>query len=181
MPNYYLDIETTGLAPQKDKIITIQYMEVHRNTAEAIGPLKILKEWESSERDILQKFLRDSRITDPYPFSFVPLGYNLGFEHNFLRERCATYGLPAVDILNNPFIDLRACGIIMNKGEFKGSGLDHITGKPHDGSAIPGWYQNKEYGRIVDYVETEAREFIKFAVWLYRELPPCLAKFKETL
>ena len=45
--NYYLDIETTGLDPLRDKIITIQYMELERNTAKSVGPLKILKEWES--------------------------------------------------------------------------------------------------------------------------------------
>ena len=43
--NYYLDIETTGLDPLQDKIITIQYMELERNTAKPISPLKILKEW----------------------------------------------------------------------------------------------------------------------------------------
>ena len=31
--NYYLDIETTGLDELHDKIITIQYMELERNTA----------------------------------------------------------------------------------------------------------------------------------------------------
>ena len=51
--NYYLDIETTGLNPYQHKIITIQYMELERNTAKPIGPLKILKEWESDEKTIL--------------------------------------------------------------------------------------------------------------------------------
>lgn len=179
MPTYYLDIETTGLNPKKDKIITIQYQELHRNTAEPISELIVLKEWESSERDILEKFIKDSQITDPYPFSFVPIGYNLNFEHNFFKERTAMYGLQAVDILNNPFLDLRVCGVIMNNGEFKGSGLDKITGKPHDGRLIPEWYANREYDKITEYVKTEAREFSKFNVWLYKELPECLAKFKK--
>jgi len=39
--NYYLDIETTGLNPFENKIITIQYMELERNTAKPTGPLKI--------------------------------------------------------------------------------------------------------------------------------------------
>jgi len=42
--NYYLDIETTGLDPLHAKIITIQYMELERNTAKPMSPLKILKE-----------------------------------------------------------------------------------------------------------------------------------------
>ena len=114
MPSYYLDIETTGLNPQRDKIITIQYQQLNKNTAEPIGELVILKEWQLTEHGILQKFINDSRITDDYPFSFVPVGYNLGFEHNFFKERTATYGLPAIDILTKPFLDLRVCGIIMN-------------------------------------------------------------------
>jgi len=42
--NYYLDIETTGLDPLHSKIITIQYMELERNTGKPGGPLKRLKE-----------------------------------------------------------------------------------------------------------------------------------------
>ncbi len=181
MSNYYLDIETTGLDPLKDKIITIQYQKLHRNTAEPIGKLKILKEWESSEEEILKEFLMETGILNSYPFTFIPTGYNLTFEHNFIREKCARYHLPIVDILSHPFLDLRACGVIMNKGEFKGSGLDKITGKPRDGSVIPEWYTNKEYDKITDYIESEAREFIKFTVWLYRELPECLNRFRKEI
>jgi len=130
---------------------------------------------------MLEQFLKQSEITDSYEFSFVPVGYNLSFEHNFFRERLAFHGLPMVDILTHPFIDLRACGIIMNKGEFKGSGLDKITGKPHDGSVVPEWYSNKEYDKIIGYIKKEAEEFTKFCVWLYKELPMLLVKYKEFL
>lgn len=98
MGNFYLDLETTGLDPLKDKIITIQFMEIDRNTAAKKGELRILKEWESSEKEILLQFISESRIADPYPFTFVPVGYNLGFEHRFLLERCRANGLPPVDI-----------------------------------------------------------------------------------
>ena len=110
----------------------------------------ILKEWESSEKEILSKFLSESGILDDYDFSFIPMGYNLGFEHNFLKERTKINNLPSVDILDLPFIDLRSIGILMNMGEFKGSGLDKITGKGSTGINIPVWYNNEEYNKIID-------------------------------
>src|SRR3989344_4124937 len=130
MGNYYFDIETTGLDPKRDRVITIQYQELDRATGAPIGKLTILKEWESSEHEIIKKFVKDLGLEDPYAFTFIPVGYNLNFEHNFLKERTALhgYGTP-VDILTKPSIDLRPLGILMNKGEFKGSGLDRITGK----------------------------------------------------
>ena len=93
MAQHYLDIETTGLDPEIDQIITIQYQELDRNTGEAVGELTILKAWESSEKEILQRFISDTNILDPNPFSFIPLGFNLSFEHNFSSSlsRCNTF------------------------------------------------------------------------------------------
>ncbi|MHB8546333.1 MAG: ribonuclease H-like domain-containing protein [Nitrosotalea sp.] len=45
MGNFYLDIETTGVDPRNDKIITIQFVELERNTGKQIGEFRILKEW----------------------------------------------------------------------------------------------------------------------------------------
>jgi len=179
MPGFYFDIETTGLDPKKDKIITIQYQELDRNTGEAKGELVVLKEWESSEREILHSFLSESGIMEEYAFSFIPIGYNLRFEHNFIKERTVINGLPTVDILDIPFIDLRAIGILMNKGEFKGSGLDKLTGKSGSGGQVPVWYLNKEFQKIVDYIECEAKEFVKFNAWLYRRLPGVLEEWRS--
>jgi len=179
MAGFYLDIETTGLDPKKDKIITIQYQELERNTGEAKGELIILKEWESSERDILHRFLSESGIMDEYDFSFIPIGYNLNFEHNFLKERTVANGLPSVDILDIPFIDLRAIGILMNKGEFLGSGLDKLTGKTGSGRQIPVWYSEKEYDKIIEYIKMETMEFVKFNVWLYKKLPGLGEEFRS--
>jgi DNA polymerase III alpha subunit (gram-positive type) len=179
MPSYYLDIETTGLDPQKDKIITIQYQELDRNTGKAIGELIILKEWESSEKDIIKQFVLGSKILDPYAFSFVPVGYNLTFEHNFLKARARINNLTEIDILNHPFIDLRAIGVLMNYGQFKGSGLDKITGKKSSGSKIPSLYHEGQYDEIIEYIKSETKEFIKFNVWLYKEMPKLHKIFKE--
>ena len=179
MTTYYLDIETTGLDPKKDKIITIQFQELDRYTGKAIGELIILKEWESSEREILKEFILKSKILDDYDFSFVPVGYNFNFEHNFIKSRTKINGLPSVDILDTPFIDLRAIGILMNSGQFKGSGLGDITGKKGIGRQIPNWYANKEYDKIIEYIKNETEEFIKFNVWLYKKMPGLLDDFKR--
>ncbi len=178
MPNYYLDIETTGLDPRKDKIITIQFMRLNSATAEPEGELVILKEWDSSEGDILKEFINRSQITGSSDFAFVPVGFNLGFEHNFLMDRCRYHKLPIVDILSKPFIDLKSMAVIMNGGSFAGSSLDNLTGKPHSGKIIPVWYAERRYGDIEEYIRKEAEEFVKLCKWLYKELPKTLKNFK---
>ena len=169
--NCYLDIETTGLDPLQSKIITIQYMQLERNTAMPVGPLKILKEWESDEKTILKKFISDSGVGEKYPFAFVPVGYNLEFEHKFFWQRCMSNTLQPVDILNRPFLDLKTVGVIMNKGEFKGASLDKLTNKPQSGRNIPRLYHEKNYGEIERYIEKETKSFCEWLAKLYVRLP----------
>jgi len=178
MPNFYLDIETTGLDPQNSKIITIQFAKLHDTTSQQIGELRILKEWESSEKEILKQFAIQSDITHSYPFSFISVGFNLQFEHNFFIQRCKANGMEPIDIFNKPHIDIKPFAVIMNNGQFKGSGLDKITGKPHGGGIVPQWYSERKYNEIEDYIKKEAAEFINLCVWLYKELPALLVKFK---
>lgn len=178
MSNYYLDIETTGTNPAVDKIVTIQFVELERNTAAQKGELRILKEWESSEKDILTRFIQESPILDRYAFSFVPVGYNLLFEYKFLLQRSLLHDLMPINLLKRPLIDLRVIGVLMNRGEFLGSGLDRITGKPHNGNTILKWYAEKRWNEIECYVKTETEEFLRLCQWLYVELPHMLNKFK---
>ncbi len=179
MPTFYFATETTGINPVTDKLITIQFQELDKNTAQPIGPLVILKEWESDEKSIIEHFLRAVQFHDEYDFSFVPIGYNLGFDRKFLRARCRAHQLADVDILNKPFIDLRPLGIIFNKGEFKGSGLEKLTHSPLDPKKIPDWYATKEYDKIASYVQLQTHVFLRFAQWAYKHLPKELEKFKS--
>ena len=169
--NYYLDIETTGLDPLRHKIITIQYMELERNTAKPVGQLKILKEWESDEKTILTKFIEESGINNSYKFTFIPVGFNLQFEHSFFWQRCMSNGLKPIDILNRPFLDLKTVAVIMNKGEFKGASLHNMTNKPHGGGNIPQLYDEKKYAEIESYIKKETEEFSNFCCSLYVKLP----------
>ena len=178
MANFYLDIETTGLDPEKSKIITIQFQELDTYTGEPKGELVILKVWESSERDILEKFIKMSRICES-KWNFVAHGYNLKFEHDFLMKKANFYGLPRIDVLGGPHVDLHSIGIMMNSGKFKGSGLDEMTGKIGKGSDILEMWTFDAYDKIERYIRKEAEEYIKFYVWLKRRMPELLMEFKN--
>jgi len=166
---YYLDIETTGLDPLHSKIITIQYMELDRNTGKPVGPLKILKEWESDEKTILKRFIED--FVPGKQWAFIPIGFNLQFEHKFLWQRCISNGLQPVDILNGPFLDLKTVAVLMNKGEFKGASLHKMTNKPHSGAIVVQWYGEKKYGEIESYIKKETESFCEWLAKLYVRLP----------
>ena len=180
---YYLDIETTGLDELHNKITTIQYMELDKNTGKAIGPLKILKEWESDEKTILTKFISDSGVDNGYMWDFVPFGFNLPFEHKFFLQRCKANDLEPVSILGEignprPHIDLKLLALLKNQYEFKGSSLDFLTNKPRDGRHIPNLYAQKKYLEIEGYIKNEATEFISLCQWLSKDMPAILEKFR---
>jgi hypothetical protein len=169
MTYYYLDIETTGFDEENDKIITIQYVELDEKTAKPVGPLKILKEWESDEKTILKRFIEDFR--PEYKWAFVPIGYGLSFEHKFFWQRCISNGLKPIGILTRPFLDLMTVGVLLNGGSFKGAALDDLTSKSQDGSVIPGYYKEKKYAEIERYVEDERDGFCGLATKLFVKLP----------
>ena len=169
MTYYYLDIETTGFDEENDKIITIQYVELDEKTAKPVGPLKILKEWESDEKTILKRFIEDFR--PEYKWAFVPIGYGLSFEHKFFWQRCISNGLKPIGILTRPFLDLMTVGVLLNGGSFKGAALDDLTSKSQDGSVIPGYYKEKKYAEIERYVADERDGFCGLATKLFVKLP----------
>ena len=175
--NYYLDIETTGFDELDDKIITIQYMALDWKTGKPAGQLKILKEWESDEKAILTKFISEFKPEDRW--AFVPVGYGLSFEHKFFWQRCISNGLKPISILGGPFLDLMTVGVLLNSGSFKGAALDDLTSKPHDGSVIPGYYEEKKYAEIESYIKEETEGFSTFCSRLYVEMPQLFENMKK--
>ena len=181
MATYYLDIETTGLDEIESSIITIQYQQLERGTGRPVGDVTILKEWESGEKGMLEKLINDTMICSPSPFDFIPIGYNLGFEHKFLLAKSKLYRLPEINVLYLPHVDLHSVGIMMNCGEFKGSGLDKITGKKQSGTNIPYWYSEQQYDSIEKYIVDETHEFIKWYRWLLGRLPGLRTEWNSEL
>jgi len=127
---YYFDIETVaerpyfsdpraGLNPATAKIITIQYQPLDYRTGRPIGDLVILKEWCSSEKEIIRQFIK-VYFRDP-PWGFIPVGNNLLFENSFLKYKLRQhFGLINLKLGQRPIIDLKPVLILMNGGKFRG-------------------------------------------------------------
>lgn len=176
MPEYYLDIETNakGTKPdvENDEILTIQFQRLGMTSGRKQGELTILKSWESSEEDILERFYS---IYHPYePFIFIPIGLNLKFEFFTLYNRWNKFGFDISLknlIYDHPYIDIRTILVILNGGSFSGATLNKFTGKTQTGDMIPRWYANKDYSSIEKYIIDEAEEFIKLYQRMKEKIP----------
>lgn len=181
MTNYYLDTETTGLDPEKDEIITIQYQSLDRE-GKPNGDLVILKSWESSEEEIIKRFHKIF-VTD-FAFDFIPVGFNLIFDLSFLYCKFMKYNLPMKSSFMNflfkdkPHIDIKFICILANNLEFRGSGLDKMTNKKTDGRIVLDWYANKEYLKIEQYIREETKAFLDVLQIMKQDLMISKEKWK---
>jgi len=174
MAEYYFDTETTGLCPQRDKIITIQWQRVDGFTGEPIGELQILKEWESTEKEILREFLPN--LMCERPFDFIIAGTNLMFDFTFLSNKLEKYGLAKLDLFywyERVTLDIKPILVMINKGNF--IGYNRVLDK--DGSLeklsklIPQFYKEKRYPKIIQYIKDETEVFLKAYQIFKREMP----------
>lgn len=171
MVEHYFDIETTGLNPEHDKVITVQIQKMAGLTGELIGEIEILKEWESSERELIEKTI--PLLTCENPFNFIMIGKNLLFDFMFLGKRAEKYGLRGMDlrcIYNRAFLDLKHVLVMVNEGNFRG--YDRLLKKgEHLNEQIPELYEQKKYDNIIKYVKEEATAFIEAYRKLRKEMP----------
>jgi len=171
---YYFDIETTGINENVDKIITIQYQQVNVGNGKPIGDLTILKEWEdnSSEKKIVEQI---KPLVTSDIWNFVPIGCSLHFEYKFLKskfEKYFNFKFFAEDFLERPKIDLGIIGVILNGGEFYGSSLGNFSSKIDKGYIVPAFYKNKEYDKIIGYIQNETEAYLEIWQKLLKMLPP---------
>jgi len=169
-----LDCEAQGLNPEVDEITTIQYQKLGFNPGDDNGPLIILKAWESSEKEILEQF---KKVFGTETWGFIAHGYNLHFENKFLRERCIANGIEPIELFSRPVVDLWSVGVLMNGGNFKGSGLDKITGKESNGFACLTFYNLKQYDKVISYIKQETEEYLRFYSWLRQRMPKLMTEF----
>jgi len=169
---HYFDIETTGLDPERDKIITIQTQRLVGRTGEPIDEVNILKEWESSEKEIIKKMM--PLLTCENPFDFIIVGKNLLFDFMFLNKRAEKYGLKGLDMrcfYNRASLDLKPILVMINDGNFKG--YDKVLDKKGKlaNVIVPKLYKEKKYREIVKYIKEEAKTFTDAYQKLKKDMP----------
>ena len=172
MTEYYFDLETTGLDFKKDKIITIQYQRLDRRGC-ADGDLVILKEWESSEKEIISSFLKIFEVDRDW--NFIPIGMNLGFEFCFLHNKVKDILGREISLetlfYKHPYVDIKPILVIANEGKFSGCSLDRFSKKTDSGHEVPVWYSKKEYSKIEKYIENEANAFLELYQIIRTKIP----------
>ncbi len=185
MPDYYFDIETNPRRHEvpdykNDEILTIQFQKIDSRTGEKEGDLTLLKSWESSERDILERFY--SIFSPENPWKFVPVGFNLSFDFFSLLYRWRGIDIevqPRILFSDHPYIDIKSTLVIMNGGSFKGVTLEKFIGKRHSGLKVSEWCAKKDYASAQEYIEDEADRFIRFYQFLIQRLPSVWLEFAK--
>lgn len=190
MSHYYFDIETTGLNPWQDRIISLQAVRLEPKTGQAVSAMRMFSIWrdtrygdtqDDKEKDIIKQALNFVDAYNPNPFAFIPIGYNLDFENRFIKTRLAVLGLPPLpcDIVSfeRPKLDLRPIGVFICNGEFKGSSLEAISGKVGSGKKVLEWYETGDFQKIDEYAIGETESFIAFLQWLYATMPKIHKEF----
>lgn len=170
---HYFDIETLGFNPKEDRIISVQIQPIFDN-GEPRGALEIYKSFGSggnqngipetlyTEDDIVSMMW--NKLMCGSVWDFIPVGFNLKFDFKFLNTKFKEAGreFDTIDLFDRPYIDLHPLAVLINKGSFKNSGLDHVSEKMEDGKNIPEWYRKREYDKIEAYVKQETESFLKF-------------------
>lgn len=170
----YLDIETTGKTnPEEEKITSIQYQYLDKDFF-PIGKMIILKEYKSSEEEIVREFYKI--LYQGNKWKFIPIMQNGLFDFRYLFCKFKKYGLikESEDVLNLfyniPIIDIHSMLVLVNKGEFVGSGLDNLTKKEHSGKYALDMYEQKNFTEFENYVSQEKEAFLDAVRKLFKHL-----------
>jgi len=190
MAEYYFDIETYSPGdkpdPEKDKIITIQFQRIDLRSGKPREELVILKEWESSEENIVKEFYDRFFSDGRSVWDFIPVGFNLNFEWEVLISKFNKYLGLKLNSKNmhysRPHIDLKSTTVLLNDGAFKDARLDKFTSKKSDGSVMKVLYSSGKTKEIENYINEEAEAFLTYLQKVKRHLDilaPELMKAKE--
>jgi hypothetical protein len=160
---YYFDTETTSNDPTKAELVTIQYRRLGKYDFHPTEPLKILKCWEMSEKDMLLAFAPKF-----VKWEFMPVGQNLRYDYVVLDRRIKANGLREAfhlksleDLLDFPDWDAKHAMVMMNGLSY--TGYDKVAGGPEGGSKLAAQHiAAKDWPRLEQYVHDEHEAFMNF-------------------
>lgn len=186
MPEYYFDIETPGKDKSGELALSIAWQRIQCNRPQ--GKLQGMKSWKDGGQKAVLKKVLELGVFDtqsPTKWDFIPVGRNLNFDFLTLNDRMRETGVKnwslesVFDFLHNkPMKDLDTTLILMNDGNFKGSGLDQFTAKkPGTGADVIEMGMNGDLDSIDRYIEGEVAGFME----LYHAIAEELAKFGKPL
>ena len=176
---YYFDMETTGLNPDKHKIIAIQHQKLDEKMGEPIEEIHISREWEVSEKEILRTLLPQIQCSNPW--NFIIIGTDLLFDFNFLDKRARIHGFNGFDIsycYERIFLDLKYTLVLINNGQFKGYNRVIDPGGSISDVDVPRLYEEGKFQEIIKYIEKKAKLFLKAFQTLKSELPTFRESFR---
>lgn len=172
MPTYYLDIETTGLDPRKDQLLSIQTHRIENGVG--VGEMKVHKAWHSDEETILREFLEETQFFKE-PWTFIPVGFNLHYEMKWLFVKAQAYGLlpkfTRFEAIDKPRIDIKEVAMLMNNGQFKGAKLENFSPKMGSGDIVIKAIREGDYATIEHYIQQETQAFLDLYAALSEEMP----------
>ena len=159
MTRLFLDIETYSPGPKPtydDRIIAIAYKPEG-------GPVTVLKEWESDEKQILTRFLEEIKRIDRLSI----IGHNiLRFDLPLINNRASAHGIASTGdlmrLLLDPYpIDTIQAQLPANNFFFKGLGLAECAKRigaetrTCPGSEIKTRYDEGDYTAITEHVRED--------------------------
>jgi hypothetical protein len=174
MPAYYFAVEGCKIGdrpdPATDKLITLQYQKIDLTTGESLDKLVILREWKSSEQEIVTSFYNEFFKPGTPVTQFIPVGLNLDYAYEMLIALFRKYDLqPPTSYelyYQRPRFDIRPIIVLLNDGRFAGASLNSFTIKPGEDRHMEKWYDKKEFDRIEHYVRDESARFLKVLQYL---------------
>jgi hypothetical protein len=156
MTRLFLDVETYSPGPRPtydDRIIAVAYKQEG-------GPVTVLKEWESDEKQILTRFLEEIKRIDRLNI----IGHNiLRFDLPLIISRASAHGIaPTGDLMHlllDPYpIDTIQAQLQTNNFYFKGLGLAECAKRigaetrTCPGSQIRARYDVGDYAAITEHI-----------------------------
>lgn len=158
----FVDVETTGLDPYHDKVLTIQVRRW--------GTTNIWKEWEETEGKVMARFLD---FLSTLPSSETIVGYNImGFDLPFIITRASMNGVfnqatYAKLYRSRKWFDLyHYLGADFRSVDYWLDRLGVRRTCPYTGKDIPSLHTSRDYGKI----EQHALEDLILCARLYTEL-----------